>query len=649
MDLSTFNPPQQEAIQHINGPMLVLAGAGSGKTRVLTYRIAYLVEECGINPSSILAVTFTNKAAKEMKERLHQILQGVDPLPLVSTFHSFCARVLREEIEVLGYRGTFTILDDDDVKKVLLDAVNTLNLDSKKYKPQVVAAFIDSCKNDGLLPQEVRVGDDYFKLNCKKIYKEYQARLKTMNALDFGDLIMYTLKIFQSHSDILAKYHRRFKYFLTDESQDTNGVQYDLIKLIASQTRNLCIIGDDDQSIYAFRGADLNNILSLEKDYPDIKTVRLEQNYRCTKTILAAANSVIAHNKERMGKTLFTDNKHGDPVTLATLENEKHEGQYIAREILNNKRVLKRKYSDHVVLYRVNALSRSVEEAMLKNGIPYQVVGGLRFFDRAEIKDALAYLRLIANPADDMALRRIINTPARGIGKTTIDKLSQFAVGTGRSMLESIAHYETPGSKKDTAAEKLKSFSRLIEQFVERSKSLQLHEFVNDVLQRSGYFSELEKERTEQAENRIENLQELVSVAVDYTDDEDGGNPLPAHDLLNGFLERIALISSMDSANEQDCVTLMTMHASKGLEFPVVFVAGAEDGLFPHQRSFESKKEMEEERRLAYVAITRAKEKLHLCMTEVRTVYGKAEWRSPSLFLSEIPDHCVSYTGGSPC
>jgi len=647
LDLSTFNLPQRAAITHGEGPLLVLAGAGSGKTRVITYRIAYLVAERKIKPCSIMAVTFTNKAANEMKERLTGIMKKecpeADVLPHVSTFHSFCARVLRDEIDLLGFRRSFTILDTDDCKKIIIDSTNACDLDPKKYKHDAIASIIDKAKNEGLFPDEVPPQMDYFYTNCIRVYREYQKRLKVMNALDFGDLIMFVLKIFRTCPDVLAKYHKKFEWFLVDETQDTNKVQFDLIKLLAKKTSNICVVGDDDQSIYGWRGARLDNILKLEKDFPGLKTIKMEQNYRCTRTILEAANAVIANNQGRMGKVLFTENESGDPISVVMAETEKHEGLHIANEVIRGKKEDRRKFSDYAVLYRVNSLSRSVEEALLRNGIPYTIVGGLKFYDRAEIKDALAYLRLIANPDDDMALRRIINTPARGIGKTTIDRLAHDAAKRGISMLEAIPEFRTPGKTKDAAAEKLQAFARLMDNIREWGSKASLPEFVDRVLKASGYFAMLENENTEQSENRIENLREFVSVAADFVKDEAGGVVGTAAEHLEAFLERVALISSMDSENKQDRVTLMTMHAAKGLEFPVVFVVGAEDGLFPHARAFEAKTEMEEERRLAYVAITRAKEELQLCLTEWRTVYGKTENRSPSMFISEIPSDCVEY------
>lgn len=646
LDLTSFNQPQTEAILHDKGPILVLAGAGSGKTRVITYRIASLIEDRGVPAHKILAVTFTNKAAKEMQERLVHLIGKRDFMPTVSTFHSFCARVLREDAEVIGYKRSFSILDDDDCKKILLDAMISCDIDTKREKPEFYKAFIDRCKNEGFLPSDAKYSDGDTDLRKKWfVYKLYQAGLKQVNGMDFGDLILLTLKMFQQHQDILEKYLHRFQYLLVDETQDTNRTQFELIRLLAGKEQNVCVVGDDDQSIYSWRGAEIRNILNLKETYPDIKIIRMEQNYRCTKTILEAANSVIANNQGRMGKVLFTDNNQGEPIRVVLVDNEKQEAYGIAHEIKRNVMGRGMKYSDHAILYRVNALSRSLEEAMLKAGIPYNIVGGMRFYDRSEIKDLLAFLRLVANPEDDMALRRIINVPARGVGKGALDRLAQFAVRHNMPMLAAAAVFHDPTKKKDKAGDDIHAFARMMEQLVELSKDMGLAQFVEQVLFRTGYYTFMDSDKSKEGQSRVENIQELVSVAADF---EKSALEREAPADLASFLERVALISSMDTDHgQQNRVTLMTMHASKGLEFPVVFIAGAEEGIFPHSRAAESNTELEEERRLAYVAITRAKEHLHVSVTYERTIFGKTQRQEPSTFLGEIPAGCMDGYGAS--
>lgn len=630
-DLDHFNPPQREAILHGDGPLLVLAGAGSGKTRVIVHRIAHLMKVRGVKSHNILAVTFTNKAAGEMKERLESLL-GCEP-PHVSTFHSFCARVLREEIPLLGFSKRFTICDDSDCEKIIKESTKDLHLDPGEYKPAKVAEFIDNAKNHGLYPEDIDPYD-WRQENLVKIYRKYQDRLKKANSVDFGDLLMFMAKIFEEHPRTLAKYQDRFHYMLVDEYQDTNAVQYKLVRQLASKHRNLCVVGDDDQSIYGWRGADLNNILGMERDFPDLHTVRLEQNYRCTKTILKAANTVIARNKGRKGKTLWTDNTLGDPILVATLDNERGEGQYVVEAIKGGLRA-GRPLSEYAVLYRVNSLSRSIEEALLRAGLPYVVVGGFRFYDRAEVKDVLAYLRAITNPADDMAIRRIVNVPARGIGTTTINKLLDQAGKTGATLYQAMKEPTRAGLNAGTQ-KKLREFTGLMDRLIEIHESTPLVDFIIKVVEMSGYLRALEKEDNDEAESRAENVKELVSVVAEFAKGKDANEAT-----VEAFIEHAALMSAADTQSETDKVTLMTMHSSKGLEFPEVFIVGVEEGLFPHSRAAENAAEMEEERRLCYVGITRAKKRLHLTLTNCRRVFGEIKYPTPSSFLQEIPEECM--------
>jgi DNA helicase-2/ATP-dependent DNA helicase PcrA len=629
----SFNPPQQEAVNHVAGPLLVLAGAGSGKTRVIIHRIARLMNENRVPASQILAVTFTNKAAKEMRERLEKLIGEGREMPLLSTFHSFCARVLREEITALeGFKKSFTIADTDDCERILVEIVRRRSLPPDEYKASKLGTAIDAFKNEGIFPQDVPDREDPYHYNLKRIYAEYQSELKKNNSVDFGDLIMFVLKIFNENPAILDKYHRRFSFFLVDEFQDTNEVQFDLLLLLASHSNNLCLVGDEDQSIYGWRGARIQNILSLDSIMPDIKTVRLEQNYRCTQNILAAANAVINQNTERLGKTLFTDNRAGQRIGIHCAEDERDEALFIARTIAKCK-TTGENYSDHAVLYRANALSRNVEEALIRIAIPYVVVGGMRFFDRREIKDALAYLRLIANPDDSMALGRIINTPARGIGKITVDELGVNSGRMGVTMLEAARN---PVFLKKAAYDKVKGFANMFDNMQKKISDMELGDLVRVVCNFSGMIKAYEKEGTEEAQSRIENLSELVSMASDFTASKKRSGEEAT---LIGFLERVALLSSVDTTTDGECVTLMTIHASKGLEFPTIHLIGMERGLFPSARAI-GFSEKEEERRLCYVAITRAKERLHMSHAASRRTFGKVDdQREPSEFLGDLPAH----------
>lgn len=632
-DLSIFNLPQREAILHTDGPMLILAGAGSGKTRVITHRIARLVKD-GVPVYRILSMTFTNKAAKEMSERVARLIKG-EP-PIVSTFHSFCSRILRQDIHLLdpAYNSKFTILDVDDVRKAIIESTLACNIDSNKFKPAFVGHFIDDCKNKGELPEEVKLSNNYEDEINLRIYTHYQKHLKSMNTVDFGDLLALTLHLFNKRSDVLNRWQERFDFIQIDEYQDTNRVQYQIARLLAARTGNLCVIGDGDQSVYSWRGADIRNILDFEKDFPDAKVIKLEQNYRCGQRILEAANSVIANNQRRKSKTLFTENIHDHKIVVANVEDQREEGKYVAEQIQKGLRSGYR-YSDHAVLYRMNAQSRSIEEALMRAGIPYAIVGGLRFYDRLEIKDILAYLRILSNKSDDMALRRIINVPPRGIGKLTIDKLAEKAAINGTSLLAAVMHQEENSNKKDKSP-KITAFANIIKKLQGLVDNVSLAQLVEAVIIESGYESDLLDENTEKALTRLENVKELVSVAADF--DENA-----PESTLEAFLEKAALVSSLDDENSGDRVTLLTMHSAKGLEFGVCFIVGAEEGIFPHSRSLGSRTEMEEERRLCYVSITRSKERLYITHARTRIQYGTRISNPPSRFLAEIPEACIEH------
>jgi DNA helicase-2/ATP-dependent DNA helicase PcrA len=632
-DLSMFNPPQREAILHTEGPLLVLAGAGSGKTRVITHRIARLVNE-GIPVYKILSMTFTNKAAKEMAERVSRLISG-EP-PTISTFHSFCARILRQDIHLLNnhYNSKFSILDLDDVRRVVINSTLLCNLDSKQYKPAFVEHFIDDCKNKGLLPDEVDIKRDYRDEPYIRIYKEYQKHLCAMNALDFGDLLTLTLHLFNKRPDVLKRWQDRFDFIQIDEYQDTNRVQYQLARLLAARTRNLCVVGDGDQSVYSWRGADIRNILDFEKDFPDAKVIKLEQSYRCGQRILRAANAVIANNANRKSKNLFTENTHDHKIIVAELDNQKQEGQYVVEQIHKGLKSGFR-FSDHAVLYRLNAQSRSIEEALMRGGIPYSVVGGLRFYDRREIKDILAYLRVLSNNKDNMALRRIINVPTRGIGKQTIDKLAVKAANNGISLLAAVLDPDLE-KLKDKASAKIVAFATIMKKLQEMVDTVPVAQLVEKVILESGYERDLLEDGTEQALTRLENTKELISVAADFDDNA-------KEKTLDAFLEKAALVSSLDDENGGDRVTLLTMHAAKGLEFGVCFIVGAEEGIFPHTRSLGNRNELEEERRLCYVSITRAKERLHITHALSRVQYGNMVNNPPSRFLAELPEDCLEH------
>jgi DNA helicase-2/ATP-dependent DNA helicase PcrA len=635
--LSELNEEQRKAVTHPGGPLLVLAGAGSGKTRVLTYRIAYLIEYKGVDPSSIMAITFTNKAAEEMKERIERLIPWAKGM-LVSTFHSACVRILRSDIERLGYNRNFVIFDTQDQQVVARDSVKAMGLDDKKYSPQAVLSFIGRAKDKLLTPQECYDrAKDIREKTLARIYELYQKKLKELNALDFDDLIMKTVELFRECPEVLHHYQTKFKHILVDEYQDTNRAQYVLVKMLAEKHRNLCVVGDDDQSIYSFRGADIRNILDFEEDFPDATVIRLEQNYRSTQNILDAANSVISHNLGRKKKNLWTENGKGEKIYLVTLENEHEEAFFIAREI--EKLVNARKFNlkDFAVLYRTNAQSRVLEEMMVKMGLPYRIVGGLKFYQRKEIKDIMAYLRVVANPSDDVSLLRIINVPRRGIGEATVYELKRVAEENERSVYDIIKEEAYNFSSRVSA--KLKNFARLINDFIEKQNSLSIPELIAYILEKTGYIEELEAENSPEAQSRIENLKEMVGVAEEFERKYKGAS-------LQDFLAEIALVSDVDELDDnKDAVVLMTLHSAKGLEFPVVFLSGMDEGIFPHSRSMFDEDELEEERRLCYVGITRAKKRLYLTRAWRRNLYGNTSFYSASRFIDEIPARLLKEIG----
>ena len=643
-----MNPEQAEAVRTTEGPLLIMAGAGSGKTRVLTHRIAYLMVEKQVYPSKILAITFTNKAAREMRDRIDGILgEGTTNSMWVSTFHSMCVRILRRNIDRLGYSKSFSILDSSDQLSVVKNVMKTLNIDPKRYEPRAILSTISSAKNECLTVDEFKANmnpHNPFEKIAADVYEGYQKRLRTNESLDFDDLIMKTIALFQQHPDVLEYYQNKFQYIHVDEYQDTNKSQYLLVKLLAKKFRNLCVVGDSDQSIYRWRGADISNILSFEKDYKEAKVILLEQNYRSTKMILQAANEVITNNKSRYPKRLHTENADGEKITLYKASNEFDEAQYVVKTIQQLMRDEERSLADFAVLYRTNAQSRVIEETLVKSGLNYQIVGGTKFYDRKEIKDILAYLRLIANNADDLSLARIINEPKRGIGATSFEKMVMYAIGQDRSVLDAMSELVFMGltAKATSAAEQ---FYQMIRSISAEQESLSVTQIVEQVIEKSGYREMLQNEKTIEAESRLENIEEFLSVTKAFEKRSEDQS-------LVAFLTDLALIADIDSMDEEEkakgTVILMTMHSAKGLEFPVVFIGGVEENIFPHSRSLESEEEMEEERRLAYVGITRAEQRLYLSCASTRTIFGRSSYNAPSRFLKEISDdilqQAVSYT-----
>ena len=634
-DTGTLNKEQQEAVQCTEGPLLILAGAGSGKTRVLTYRIAHLIEDCGVNPWNILAITFTNKAAGEMRERVDRIVGYGSESVWVSTFHSACVRILRRYIDRLGYDTNFTIYDTEDQKTVMKDVCRRLELDPKLYKERTVLSVISNAKNEYISPNEfqLQVRGDFRMEKMAQAYLEYQKELKKNNALDFDDLLVKTVELFQSCPDVLESYQERFRYIMVDEYQDTNTVQFKLISILAKKYHNLCVVGDDDQSIYKFRGANIKNILDFEEVFPDAKVVKLEQNYRSTKHILDTANAVIAHNRGRKEKALWTENGEGEPVFFQQFQTGYDEAEYVAGEIRKKVRNGEAEYKDFAVLYRTNAQSRLFEEKFLYANIPYKLIGGVKFYSRKEIKDVLAYLKTIENGKDDLAVRRIINVPKRGIGNVSLNKVQNYAEDMGMSFFEALEDAEhVPGLGR--AAIKIQPFVTLIHELRLRLADMRLEELIEEILDRTGYSQELKDEDTDEAKARLENIDEFISKAVSYEEGEE-------YPSLSGFLEEVALVADIDSLEESDNrVLLMTLHSAKGLEFPYVFLAGMEDGLFPSYMSIAADnpvEEIEEERRLCYVGITRAMKELTLTCARVRMIRGENQYNNISRFIREIP------------
>ncbi len=635
LDLNTLNPQQKKAAQHIDGPLLVLAGAGSGKTRVLTYRIANLIENHGIRPWNILALTFTNKAAAEMRERMEQLLNRPVTDMWVMTFHSCCARLLRREIEVLGYTRSFVIYDSDDQLSLVGQIVKDFKLDDKKFPKRLLRERISNAKNHSLHPEEFLSAESYGPDVLVQVFKEYQKRLKKNNALDFDDLLLKTLEVLEKSPETLQRYQDKFQYILVDEYQDTNMAQYRLVKLLAGGHRNICVVGDDDQSIYGWRGADIRNILEFEKDFPGADVVRLEQNYRSTSVILDAANGVIANNQGRKRKHLWTEKKGGEPIRLYTAPNERYEADYVCSNILSGIRQ-GRQYNDFAVLYRMNAQSRILETAMMGYGIPYQVYGGLRFYERKEIKDILAYLRLFANPADDVALLRILNVPKRGLGESATAELAADAAARGIPLF--LAAMEPGDGISSRVRPKLMRFAQEMAELLALRDTMSLPDFTAQVLNAIAYEEYLREDKKENYETRLENVNELIGAMEEFVRGLDAQAIEEDLDPLQAFLENVALISDIDSMEQGDGqVSLMTLHSAKGLEFPVVFITGMEDTVFPSRRALQEPSQLEEERRLCYVGITRAREELHLVNAQQRALFGDYAANRPSMFLDEIP------------
>lgn len=637
--LSGLNKEQKEAVLHNEGPLLILAGAGSGKTRVLTHRIAYLIKEHGIYPSNILAITFTNKAAREMRERIDSLIGDLSNDMWVGTFHSICIRILRRDIEKLGYDRSFVIYDTTDQQVVIKECIKELNLNEKNFPPKSILETIGKQKDELIDANhfEKLYASDFRMGKIAKAYKLYEKKLKSNNALDFDDIIMNTIKLFKQYPEVLEYYQRRFRYVLVDEYQDTNTAQYTLVQKLSEAHQNLCVVGDDDQSIYGWRGANIRNILDFEKDFKKCKTIKLEQNYRSTQNILDAANSVISNNTGRKCKSLWTDNKGGSKIIVCEHDNEHEEALYTAREIQRLIDEEDRKFKDFAILYRINAQSRVLEDMLMREGLPYKIVGGQKFYDRKEIKDIIAYLRLIQNPADNVSLKRVINVPKRGIGNTTVEHAADIAIEKGLSIFAIISDtQEYPALSR--AAQKLDSFSKMIMRFRIIKESMSITELMDTVINDTGVLKEYEAEDTVEAQSRIENIKELKSVALEFEKQNEENS-------LEEFLANISLVSDLDNLEEeQDYVVLMTMHSAKGLEFPVVFIPGMEEGVFPGYRAItEGPEQLEEERRLCYVGITRAKEKLYLSNARFRTLFGNSTYNKPSRFLSEIPENLVEY------
>ncbi|KGP76454.1 ATP-dependent DNA helicase PcrA [Desulfosporosinus sp. Tol-M] len=646
--LDDLNPVQREAVEHQEGQLLILAGAGSGKTRVLTYRIAHLIAQ-GIEPRAILAITFTNKAAKEMRERVAALIGNEGYGLWVTTFHSACVRILRREIDNMpGYNRNFVIYDAGDQQSLLKACLKEHNYDEKKFPVRSVAAVISEAKNKLLDPVEFsHKAADYYQQKVVDIYKSYQKKLMNNNALDFDDLIMLTVQLFQQNNKAFRYYQEKFRYIMVDEYQDTNHAQYRLIKLLASGYRNLCVVGDDDQSVYGWRGADIQNILDFERDYPEVKVIKLEQNYRSTQKILEAANAVVKYNESRKEKALWTENAEGQPLVCYAANDERDEADYVVERIKRLHELEGRPFNDFAVLYRTNAQSRAFEESLMKAATPYRVFSGLKFYQRMEIKDILAYLRILDNPADQVSFARVLGVPKRGLGDSALAKILEYADEQGMPVLEAILEAEYIPDLPTRAKKPLIGFAHLMQELVAYSKGASVTDLVEEILKKTGYKAILQAAETPEAATRLENLLEFLSVTAEYdaqavqhtqnaqNEDLEGEETGQG---LSGFLEQVSLVADIDELDQaEESVALMTMHSAKGLEFPVVFVVGLEDGIFPSSRSLMAPIELEEERRLCYVAITRAREILYLCNAEMRMLYGKTQYNRPSCFIAEIP------------
>ena len=634
--LTGLNKEQQQAVQHTEGPLLILAGAGSGKTKVLTVRIAHLLAQ-GVNPYEILAITFTNKAAKEMKSRVEGLVGDIANRIWLSTFHSFCAKFLRFELDnFLGYNSNFTIYDTSDSQAVIKAALKALNLDDKYYPVGAMIGAISDAKNKLLFASDFRKqARDFYQQKVADVYEYYERELRKNNALDFDDLLLVAVKLLQSNEAVLDKYSKRFRYVMIDEYQDTNHAQYLLAKLLASHWKNIAVVGDADQSIYAWRGADIQNILDFEKDYPNCISIKLEQNYRSTKIILDAANAVIENNEGRPKKNLWTDKTEGAKIQHFTAQSEHEEAAFIGDTIAKKHDIHGVPYGDMAILYRTNAQSRVLEEALIKRALPYTMVGGTKFYDRKEIKDVLAYLRVLYNPFDDLSLLRIINVPKRSIGATTVAKLQDYARANGTSLFMTLTQLHLVDTIKGKTKEKLEEFGILIFTLVAEMEDKTVLDILESILDRTGYLAQLEESTDPQDQARAENIGELLSVAKDFQDTNPNGT-------VEDFLEQVALVNDVDSFEQEESkVTLMTLHAAKGLEFPIVFLGGLEEGLFPHSRTLMNPEEIEEERRLAYVGITRAEKELYISNATTRTVFGRTSSYLPSRFIDEIPEELV--------
>ncbi|MDR9857977.1 DNA helicase PcrA [Paenibacillus sp. VCA1] len=640
--IQKLNPQQRQAVEATEGPLLILAGAGSGKTRVLTHRIAYLIATRKAPPWGILAITFTNKAAREMQERVTRLVGHEGRDIWVSTFHSMCVRILRKDIERIGFNSNFTILDSTDQLSLVRNCMKDLNLDTKKFEPKAILSLISTAKNELITPaQYEQKAGDYLESIAAKVYTMYQRRLKSNNSLDFDDLIMATIQLFKEVPEVLDFYQKKFQYIHVDEYQDTNRAQYMLCRMLADGHHRICVVGDSDQSIYRWRGADISNILNFEEDYPEARTILLEQNYRSTSTILNAANAVIKQNSGRKSKNLWTDKGEGAKIKIYRADSEHDEGYFVTSEISNNVKQGK-SYQDHAILYRTNAQSRVIEEILIKSDIPYQIVGGIKFYDRKEIKDILAYLRLISNPNDDLSLARIINVPKRGVGDTSVAKLTAAAAERGVSIFQVLAVVDDLGFAGKTR-NALVEFYDMIAALNQMVEYLSVTELTEKMLEMSEYRVEMQRENTIESRSRLENIDEFLSVTMEFEKNNEDKS-------LVSFLTDLALIADIDSMNDDDedqsdAVILMTMHSAKGLEFPIVFIVGMEEGVFPHSRAFLDNEELEEERRLAYVGITRAEQQLYLSCAQMRTLFGRTTANQPSRFLDEIPEELKEETG----